>query len=313
MKKSPAPDYVVLLIGYSRPDLFERRLEEISLHSPEHLIVSIDHHSPEKQSELSDLTTKLQPNAKLWLAKQRIGLAEHITSAITRALSEHEYVIVVEDDVSVNEVFFDNIISYLPTMKSHGIASIGGFSPLTAVKPIGSNYFIQTMYFSSWGWATSREAWSEYQLDIRNIRIDDSTFSGSNWNSLSRRQKKTWEGRFRKIQVEEPHTWDIQFQFYNFKTNKNNLLPVWPLVHNEGFDDSRGAHTVGKKPRWIGDSIHEYRSIEGKIDHKIAVFIYNYVVSLTIAGDRKNIIPRIIASIIRFLRKFLQHWMGRVK
>lgn len=313
-KKAATSDYVVLLIGYSRPDLLKRRLEEISIYGPKHLIVSLDHHSPEKQSELADITRAIQPNAKLWLSKHRLGLAVHITSAITRALLEHEYVIVVEDDVSVSEDFFNSIISYLPTMRSQGYASIGGFSPLSAVSPVGQNYFIRTKYFSSWGWATSRETWSEYQLDLRGYKIDEATFTGRNWKFLTRHQKRTWVGRFRKIQLEKPHTWDIQFQFYNFKADKDNLLPIWPLVQNEGFNDSRSAHTVGRKPNWMGSSKYEYKPIIRKIENKFLVLSFNYLMSYTIAGDRKSILLRFIALGVRSFRillKKLAQWLVR--
>jgi hypothetical protein len=301
----PTPDYVVLLVGYSRPDMFLRRLKEIALFDPMNVMISIDFHSDEIQQELAALAEEHLPSALTKLRYPRLGLANHIKLAISDCLDNHDFVIVVEDDVSVCEPFFESIISYLPHMKSLGVASIGGYSPLSVLTPLGINPFVQTKYFSSWGWATSREVWSEYELDMRKYDIEKNEIVNWKWKLLSGYQKRTWQGRFRKLQTENPHTWDIQFQFMSFKFGRNHLLPIWPLVYNEGFDDDRSSHTIGGKPNWMGPRRQNIKTVTSITNSKFVSLIYNFLMSLTIAGDRK-------LRLIKYLYQRSAMWLNKI-
>ena len=285
----------VLLIGFNRPELLIKRVEEIvHMHVPV-LYVSIDGGDEENQYLMSDAVEKIRAlvpsTTKVFINhhSQSLGLVDHLTSAISRVLVEYKKVIIVEDDIKLTKNFYENMISGFNTLDSLGIkGTVGAFSPLTPNKFFTRrNSWRKTRYFSCWGWGCSREIWSDYQINLNCEAFEEDLKYSKTWRALSGYQRHLWTHRFTKISKNPKHTWDIQFQYLSFKDSYMQLVPIFRFVDNEGFSDHRAAHTSGSRPRWMGrDEVLNSKLPENRIS-RFSSIIQNLIDSNTIAGDTR--------------------------
>jgi hypothetical protein len=250
---------VILLIGFNRPDFILDRLMELDSIENRNVFISIDWHNLETsnaiEATIKNYLKRKKTNShfdyKIHTANQ--GLARHITMTITSLLETYESVIVLEDDISINAnsiATFDLGLRFMKT--NEGIASIGGYSPIGIPSLFHKfNFLRESRYFACWGWATNRTVWNRYRLDIQQEDIAESLRGSSTWARLNDFQKRTWLGRFHKIQSSNPHTWDFQFQYMCFRYSMENLLPLGRITENFGFMDKRSAHTNDARPWWL--------------------------------------------------------------
>ncbi len=299
----------VLLFGYNRPDLLKDRLDELILVKPENLYVSIDWHSPGQMMIFEEMLMSYQQkwptdlNFEYRLHKSNQGLAVHLTETITKALISVKAVIVIEDDVSISKDFIKYASSHL--LKEdfhHEFSSIGGYSIIRLPKRFERiNRFRRSVYFQCWGWGTRKEIWDGYIADLRGVDFEKNLSKSKSWNSLSRKQKSTWLGRFEKIQRNSQHTWDTQFQYLTFILDKPQLLPIGRLSENLGFGDKRSEHTKNKRPWWLGKPEHNEMQINAKLDSKLIDQLLQKFESLSLIGDSQGAVP-----LIRHLVKLIK-------
>ena len=116
--------FPVLLIGFNRPELIAKRLGELSGSTSREIYVSIDYHSPEMQRQMeAAINNSVNSNSSNKVITifhdKNLGLARHVTKAISLVLQNHDRVIVLEDDISVNEQAIGSLCQVL------GIFEIG--------------------------------------------------------------------------------------------------------------------------------------------------------------------------------------------
>ena len=288
---------VILLIGFNRPDFILERLMELDTINNRNVFISIDWCNSEISSEIERTLKKFIANKKsnsnftYTVHTLNQGLARHITFTITKLLQTFESVIVLEDDVSINQNSIDTFDVGLKYMRSHqNISSIGGYSPLAIPSFLQKlNFLRKSRYFSCWGWATNRTVWDRYRLDISEVDIAKSLQGSGTWESLNDYQKRTWIGRFRKIQTAHPHTWDFQFQYMCFRYSMENLLPLGRITENFGFMDERSAHTNNPRPWWLRVSPLPKRPVSAIREGTLVKQILEWVESKSTIGDNRNI------------------------
>lgn len=283
----------ILLIGYNRPELLFDRLNEIKLLPVEKLYISIDSMDHGVNPEIMEIVNEFvdsEPNIQIAtnFESQNLGLTRHITSAISRVLQSNEAVLVIEDDISFstqsykafNEGYFMS-----KNMEMTGIVS--GFSPLVQPTWCRKNIWRKTAYFFVWGWVATQQNWIHYNFDISGVDISIELKKSRSWNRLSHFQKSVWLSRFRRAQSDPLLTWDVQMQYLSFQQDYVNFTPLFRVVENLGFNDSRAAHTKSKKPRWfiISDPKNSIAP-ETKMKRSIDRFA-NIIDSITLAGDSK--------------------------
>lgn len=256
----------LLLLGFNRPENLRKRLNEISKNKRVPLIVSIDGGaSQDKKTMIIKIINdfKIQNpeiSTKSIYREKNLGLAKHITTAISEVIANFEYCIVVEDDINIGENFVENMINGQVVFESSNALTLGGFSPISGKYRAWSrkNRFRETIYFSAWGWMTSAEKWKCYRLEIDPISNHAELSNSESWGSLSSYKQQIWLRRFLKVSIQNPPTWDFQMQYVTFSKNLTHLLPVYRFCDNTGFNDSLSTHTTGRRPRWMGP--------EGRID-----------------------------------------------
>jgi len=283
----------ILLIGYNRPDFFQDRLNEIRLLPIKKLYISIDSIGNEVNAEIKKLVNEFvvsEPNFQVSVnfESQNQGLTKHITSAISRVLKVDEAVIVVEDDISLSIQSYNSFNEGHLLSKSMRLTGVvSGFSPLVQPAWYQKNIWRRTPYFSVWGWVATQQNWRNYTFDISELDISKELAKSQSWIKLSSFQKSVWLSRFNRAQIDPLLTWDIQMQYFSFRHDYVNFVPLFRVVENLGFNDSRAVHTKFKKPRWFRTSdprnaITPVNRLKNSVDN------VGYVIdSMTLAGDSR--------------------------
>lgn len=284
----------LLLIGYNRPEKLEKRLKEIADLSIERIYISIDGSTPPICKEMKKILAKapqqLRSNINL-IVKQHednLGLVKHLTSTINSIFKDENNLLVLEDDVGITNNFSDNLqwgLNYLKEKNLNGIVS--SYSPLGGKFRFGNyNCFKESIYFSCWGWACSKQTWNKFDINISEDQLEALPRKSTAWKKLNKHQKKVWLGRFNKVRVNPEYTWDYQMQFTSFIHDFTNLIPVQRFSFNEGFSDQRAHHTKGKQPKWNETNILNKNHIRSVIKNHQLRSTLQFLDSLTIAGDR---------------------------
>ena len=246
----------VLLLGFNRPELLKKRINEIYESKVENLYISIDGGSESHTKEM-DLIKQYAQNkfSKLQYFnlnhhKNNLGLDKHITGEISKVFDKFQYIVVIEDDVKISTNFINNMIDGLNIHKrdsSTGIVS--GFSPLH-FKYLKNKWRVSS-YPYIWGWACSRAVWKNYKYNLSEINLEQKLLNSKSWNNLKPSQKAKWLGLFKKAQTNPLDTWDSRLVFLSYCKDFINLAPIFSVVGNEGFNDARAIHTKGKKPKFV--------------------------------------------------------------
>jgi len=246
----------VLLLGFNRPELLKKRINEIYESKVENLYISIDGGSESHTVEMDLLKQYAQKKlSKLQYFnlnhhQDNLGLVRHITREISNVLTKHQYIIVIEDDIKISTNFINNMINGLNIHKrDSSIGIVTGFSPLH-FRYLKNKWRI-SRYPYIWGWACSRAVWQSYTYDLSEVDIEQKLLDSKSWNNLKPSQKIKWLKLFRKVQVNPLETWDSQLVFLSYCKDFINLAPIFTIVGNEGFNDSRAVHTKSKKPKFV--------------------------------------------------------------
>jgi len=249
----------VLLLGFNRPELLHKRIKEIYESKLENLYISIDGGLESHTKEMNQIKTYAQNKFSdlhffsLTHHENNLGLVKHVTGEIAKVLANHKYIIVIEDDIKISINFITNMINGLTIHKSEkSIGIVSGFSPLHV--KYAKNKWRTSRNPYMWGWACSKETWDNYEYDLSNTNLEQELSCSKTWSALNPLQKMRGLGLFKKVQLNPLETWDAQLLFLSYCKDFINLAPIFSIVGNEGFNDSRATHTKGKKPNLISIS-----------------------------------------------------------
>ena len=261
-------DIGVLLLGYNRPEMLHRRVVELANNKVCNLYISIDGGADSRTPEMEATKSfarqvfRKTENFTLKHHKKNLGMVKHVTQEISNVLINHEYIIVIEDDIVITQNFIENMVGGINLQNSLGsFGIISGWSPLYSKIPYNKWRIVSGP--SIWGWACSRKTWAGYTHDLSKINLEQELKKHSKWNKLRKHVKQKNLGQFNKAQQDPLYTWDIQLGFLLFKKNTVSLSPVFSITGNEGFNDSRATHTKGEKPRIVDNKkINEVRFLK---------------------------------------------------
>jgi hypothetical protein len=166
------------------------------------------------------------------------GLAASITEGVSQLVGEHGRVIVLEDDIETSPHFLrymnDALTSYAD---DENVFSISGYR-----YPIGEGlpdtFFLRST--SSWGWATWKRAWDQFEPDgaklldaLRQQRLlRQFNYNGFPYQTVM--LKRQIAGR--------NDSWAIRWYASALLNGGLTLYPRSSLVRNIGFDDT-GFHS----------------------------------------------------------------------
>jgi len=304
----------VLLIGYNRPDLIQKRLNEIAILNVDRIHVSVDGSTMENNQEherlLQEFRGRLPSKVdySYTIHKSNLGLTPHVTRAISEFLEKSQHAIILEDDISFNEVTLTSLIFGLQELERlNRKGTVGAFSPFRLPERVARhNRFVESKYFLCWGWAVSRETWYVYESNLKFDDIEALLATSETWLSLNEKQRKIWTSRFEKVSRDPQFTWDFQMQFATFRNDMIHLLPLGSLAINEGFSDPRATHTSNAKPRWMRNRDLSTYQITDSTNSRILTRAYNLILGLTVVGDHPNWIRHLSRSVRKRIKTLLQ-------
>lgn len=257
----------VLLVAFNRPETTKIVFGKIREAKPAKLYIAVDGAREHKAGE-----NKLVEEVKAivrdvdWPCEvhyrfnsENAGAEVTVSSAIDWVLENEEFVIILEDDIVAPLAFFrfaeEMLIRYKDAPQ---IATVTGsnFTPIPV--PDQADYFF-AKYGHSWGWATWRRAWQDFDL---NVDIPDEHLSRAFLRPLcnSGREAAFYQKRFRemKLRGKGNSTWD-SVGLYNHRIN--NLLSVIPRVNLTSNIGVYGLHARGQTE-------HHYRPVDEQFEVK---------------------------------------------
>lgn len=189
--------------------------------------------------------------------QDNLGLASSIIGGIAQVLSQHDRLIVIEDDLLTSPCFLKYMNDALDYYESdERVISIHGY-----MFPIG-NGMPETLFLRGadcWGWATWKRGWELFNPDGRQL-LDELQQRG-----LTREFDYNGAAGFTnmlKAQISgRNNSWAIRWHASAFLTDRLTLYPGQSLVQNIGNDDS-GIHcrkndcfdvTLRQVPVHVGD------------------------------------------------------------
>ena len=163
-------------------------------------------------------------------------------SAISWFFKQVEEGIILEDDCLPHPDFFVYCSELLEKYRNNrDIAVIGGDNFQEGIKRGDASYYF-SKYSYTWGWASWRRSWQNYQFDLnaydkfKMYYKIDSTFKTSN-------ERIYWKFVFDSILNEPGQAWDFQLWFHVWYNDMISIAPNVNLVKNIGFGIG-ATHTV---------------------------------------------------------------------
>lgn len=235
----PAPlNTAVLFLVFNRLDTTKQVFEAIKQAKPPRLYIAADGARTSKEGEAEKVSIVrdfiLQNidwdcEVKTLFREENLGCKYAVSGAIDWFFEQEEMGIILEDDCLPSQSFFWFCEELLKRYKGDKrIGHISGYNHFpNRIKE--SDYFYSTMP-GIWGWATWRDRWESYDVNIK-------TFSQSHSCINDRfRDKylcKYWINIFNNINALD--TWDYQWTYNLIVNNYNAIRPSLNLVRNIGF------------------------------------------------------------------------------
>lgn len=250
-------DTPILFLIFNRPDTTIQVLQEIRKASPSRLYIACDgareykEREKEKVQETRDLVLKnidWECEIKTLFRDNNLGCKEAVSNAITWFFENEEMGIILEDDCLPSQSFFpfceELLIKYKEDTR---IWLIGGTNFLSKFHLENSPKYYFSKYDRSWGWASWRRAWKNYDKklslwpEIKNKNVLKNIL-------YSDREVKMYDHIFEQTYQGKIDTWDYQWLFTVLINNGLSIIPETNLISNIGFG-GEATHTFnGEHP-----------------------------------------------------------------
>lgn len=283
----------ILFIVFNRPEIAQQVFDEIKKQRPKHLFIAAD--APrvgvvediEKCQKTREIINQIDWDCELKTLFQdkNLGCAKGPATAITWFFDNVEEGIILEDDCLPHPDFFPYCEELLEKYRDNNeVQIISGDNFFNETDFITKDSYFFTKYTLTWGWATWRRTWKNFDLYLNNItssEFDEILKTNfSNWN-----ERKTHKDKFLRMKKRSMQAWDYQFLFSCLKNNGLNITPATNLISNIGtgvdsthFSSSTTeqhmfflpSHSILplKHPKNIERSIHADKLIYQKIFKK---------------------------------------------
>lgn len=226
---SPVP---VALFAYARPAYLHKVLESLKRnHVPLVHAYSDGPRNADQESRVAEVRQILRQidwcDLTLVERERNYGLGPSIRDGVSRILSEHDRVIVVEDDIVLRPGAYDYVVAALKQFENNSRIMTISMWNHPSIVPDQSQHGFFSRRFVCWGWGTYEWAWKKYDrtpLDLyhlceeKNIRVLD------------------W-GKDIKWQAEhaaERNLWYVGYALTHFLWDKVSYFPEESLTINIG-------------------------------------------------------------------------------
>ena len=163
---------------------------------------------------------------------ENVGFRPAIQDAITWLFENEEMGIILEDDTLPDPSFFPYAEEMLLRYRDDPrVMQVSGNCYLK-VTGLAESYFF-SKYPHTWGWASWRDSWAEYSLDLSDSEVvleqmDDLFWTGE--------EKKFWQRLFGTGLTGKLDSWDYFWILSIWRKRGLSAFPTANLVKNIGFD-----------------------------------------------------------------------------
>lgn len=243
----------VLLISFNRPETTLRVFERIREVRPQKLYLAFDGPRPDKKGETEKcIECRKIVNMVDWdcelhtmLRDVNVGCGYGPSEAISWAFETTDRLIVLEDDCFPSKSFFSYCDELLEKYENDmRIWIIGGLSIYPNSKYFGQSDYLFSHHAHTWGWATWKSRWKEFDMYVRDV--PEFIASGGSANVFDYKPFINWFNKklksiHKNIDEEVKHSWDTQWDYARAKNGGLGVVPRINLIQNTGADN--GTHS----------------------------------------------------------------------
>lgn len=233
----------ILLILFNRIESARFVFNEIKKQKPLYLYIAADGPRPhrpddvEKCQNVRNLINQIdwECELKTLFSDENLGCAKGPMTAITWFFENEEQGIILEDDCIPHPDFFGYCKEMLAYYKDNeSVMVISGNNFQTGIQRGDASYYFSA-YSNTWGWASWRRAWVNYDFYLNNYTLKEfKTAVGHYFSSWHERQM--WIDKFLCMKKQGLNAWDYQFTFHIWKNKGMCINPNTNLVTNIGVD-----------------------------------------------------------------------------
>lgn len=297
----------ILFLVFNRQDTSEKVFKTIRESKPSKLYIASDgaRESKKNEKQTVEMIRKMIVDGVDWECEVKtlfrdnnLGCKYAVSSAIDWFFENEEMGIILEDDCLPSLSFFwfcqELLILYKNDLRIWHITG-NNLNP-TWRRDNSSSYYFGSVYASIWGWATWRDRWKHYDVEMK----DYSTFIAKGHivdiadggNSIKERA-----GELSRIS-KGFDTWDYQWTFARWKNSGMSINPSINMIQNIGFGED-AAHTINVNDNRAN---MEFGDIEFPLKHPPYILrdsiseekFYNYMPELSFINRLKIRIKRIL-------------------
>ena len=243
----------IAFIIFNRPDTTERVFAEIAKMKPMKLLVVADGPRANRQGEAEKVAaTRAIIQGLDWecevltnFSDINLGCKRRVSTGLDWVFNQVEEAIILEDDCIPDPSFFQFCQEMLDLYREDKRVGMISGDNFHAIDRPCSYYF--SKYFHIWGWATWRDRWAlNYDVDMKTWpKLKNSTELISMMGSSQ--PHNFWSKTFQKVFDGEIDTWDYQWVYANWVSNRVSIMPSQNLITNIGFG-ADATHTKNKSP-----------------------------------------------------------------
>lgn len=295
----------IVLIIFNRPSTTARVFEAIRKIKPTKLYIAADGARKNKEGEevLCEATRKVTEvidwpcEVHRKYSENNLGCKRGPSSAINWFFEHEEEGIILEDDCLPSQSFFTFASMMLERYRNtQEIMHISGSNFQGGIQRGDASYYFSRIPIS-WGWATWRRAWKNFDIDMIDLE-QYSTSKKLHQLFRDRRIVAFFVNLFRHIQRKNIDAWDAQWVYSFLKAEGIAITPNVNLIENIGFNDE-ATHTKTASlctQQKAGDMLEITHPRSIVIDEEADVFLFE-------ALFYQSFFQKVITKIKAFIRQ----------
>jgi len=244
----------VLFLVFNRPDTTRQVFEAIRKAQPPRLYIAADGPRSDKAGEqkkcdeVRRIATAVDWDCevKTLFREKNLGCKMGVSGGIDWFFEYEEEGIILEDDCLPAQSFFSFCDELLPLYRNDmRVWQLSGNNQLNGwINDKDYSYYFASGHGSIWGWATWRDRWDRYSVDMHcyDEVLRKECLGGAVCDKLLLEQRIS---QFALIK-QGLDTWDYQWLFVKMINSGLSLIPNKNLIHNVGFSEC-ATHTKSRK------------------------------------------------------------------
>lgn len=257
-------DIPVLVMGFNRPELLECCLHSLQEQGVQNLFIALDGPRTEAEKsrcdEVLEMAKRFQNSnsVRILTRSKNLGCYLGVISNLDWFFSEVDFGIVIEDDCTVTQEFFQDVRNFQSRISDYARENVG---MITAHNPFGkSDAAFQTEYSLIQGWAISSKVWGHARpqlLDFTFPSLKPAT-DRPFWENLY------WWSNATRAKIGGVDTWDGAFSYAMYSLRLKCLVPVQNQITNFGFGleathtkDPNGSILISGSPTLLENDKHD--------------------------------------------------------